>query len=132
MSTWTQKSLGQVNFVMEHDAIRNTSPLTGEEAIYRNRATNGVPEDYGLVWMTRTPSGSRLLLLAGLTSTGTAGVGEFLCDPQRMRPVYEKLKAAAKSQRIPENWQVVLKIRSRDDIPVDVSFVALRVYQPFS
>jgi len=128
MSAWTQKSLDQVNFIMQHDAIRNISPLPGEQAIYQNRATNGSPEDYGLVWMTRTPSGSRLLLLAGLSSTGTAGVGDFLCDPQRMRPVYEKLKAATKSGRIPENWQVLLKIRARDDIPVDVSFVALRVY----
>jgi len=127
MSAWTQRSLSQVNFIMDHDLIRNTHPLPGEQETYPNHKVGDVQEDHGLIWMARTPSGSRLLLLAGLSSTGTAGIGEFLCDPERMRPVYEKLKAA-KSGSMPEQWQVLLKITGRDNVPVDVSFISLRVY----
>src|SRR5262249_33297686 len=127
MSAWTLRSLSQVNFIMDHDLIRNTHPLPGEQEIYPNHKVGDVQEDHGLIWMARTPSGSRLLLLAGLSSTGTAGIGEFLCDPERMRPIYDKLKAA-KSGSMPEQWQVLLKITARDNVPVDVSFVSLRVY----
>jgi len=129
MSNWVLSSLNQMNFTIEHDAIRNAHPLAGEQALYSRQIEGNALEDYGLIWMTRTPSGTRLLLLAGMLSTGTAGVGDFLCDPARMRPVYDKLKAASRSGTIPDQWQVLLKINARDDVPVDVSFVALRVYE---
>jgi len=128
MSAWTQQSLNRANFIMSHDAILNTHPLPTEQATYPNHTRDGLQEDYGLIWMAHSPSGSRLLLLAGLSSTGTAGIGEFFCDPEKMRPVYEKLKAAAGSKPIPEEWQALIKISARDHIPISGSFVALRVY----
>jgi hypothetical protein len=127
MSAWTQESLNKSDFTMSHDAILNAHPAAGERASYPRVANGRILEDYGLLWMAESPSGSRLLLMAGLTSTGTAGVGGFFSDPERMRPVYEKLKAAVKGRSIPANWQVLLKIEARQNVPVDVSFVAMRV-----
>jgi hypothetical protein len=76
--------------------------------------------------MSQSPSGSRMLVLAGLTSTGTAGVGNFFIDPNRMKPIFEKLKAASPNGSIPANWQVLVRITARDDVPLNVSFVTLR------
>jgi hypothetical protein len=76
--------------------------------------------------MARSPSGSRQLLMAGLTSAGTAGVGDFFCDPDRMRPVYEQLRAGSRKGAIPSNWQVLLHIHARENVPLQVSFVSLR------
>lgn len=127
MSSWVQESLGQSNFTMEHEAITNARPLPGErKAYYRSVSGSGL-DDYGLIWMARLPSGSRQLLIAGLTSAGTAGVGDYFCDPDRMRPVYERLRAASKNGPIPSDWQVLLHIHARDNVPIQVSFVSLRV-----
>jgi hypothetical protein len=126
MSSWAQENLAPSNFTMEHDAITNAHPQAGERRVYSRSSIGNIVDDYGLIWMARLPSGLRQLLLAGLTSVGTAGVGDFLCDPDRMRPVYEQLRAASKSRSIASDWQVLLHIHARDHVPLEVSFVALR------
>ena len=77
--------------------------------------------------MTKSPSGTRILVLAGLSSAGTAGVGEFFSDPERMRPVYKQLRAGSKTGRFPESWQVLLRIEAREDVPITVNPVAIRI-----
>jgi hypothetical protein len=77
--------------------------------------------------MTRSPSGTRILVLAGLTSAGTAGVGEFFSDPQRMWPVYQQLRAAAGSQGFPDSWQVLVRVQARQNVPVRVTPIAVRI-----
>jgi len=126
MSSWVQENMERSNFTMEHDAITNARPLSGERKVYSRSANGNVSEDYGLIWMARLPSGSRQLLMAGLTSAGTAGVGDFFCDPNRMRPVYEQLRGASKTASIPSDWQVLLHIHVRESLPLQVSFISLR------
>ncbi len=127
MSAFAQSSLKATNFVMEHDAIRNQHPLPGELAIYNRSNEGNALEDYGLIWMGKSPSGSRVLVLAGVTSTGTAGVGQFFADPERMRKVYEQLKSLSKGSSFPETWQVLLRIDAREDVPVATTAIAVRV-----
>ena len=129
MSSWVQESMERSNFTMEHDAITNARPLSGERKTYNRSIAGNVLEDYGLIWMAHLPSGSRQLLIAGLTSAGTAGVGDFFCDPDRMRPVYEQLRAARKNGSMPSDWQVLLRIHIQptENVPLQVSFVSLRV-----
>ena len=126
MSSWVEESLGRSNFTMEHEGITNAQPLAGERKVYNRSADGNGFEDYGLIWMARLPSGLRQLLIAGLTSAGTAGVGDFFCDPERMGPVYEKLRAASGNGPMPANWQVLLHIHARENVPLEVNFVALR------
>jgi hypothetical protein len=126
-STFVQDTLSAANFTIGYDSIHNAHPLPGEQANY-SRSRNGVVlEDYGLIWMTRSPSGTRILVLAGLSSAGTAGVGEFFSDPERMRPVYQQLRAAAGSRHFPDSWQVLLRIQAREDVPVSVTPLAVRI-----
>lgn len=126
MTQWTQTNLAGANFKWEHNVIYNSRPRPGEQAVYKQTFDGRVLVDYGLIWMSQSPSGSRMLVLAGLTSTGTAGVGNFFINPVEMRPVFEKLKAASPNGSIPSNWQVLVRITARDDVPLNVSFVALR------
>lgn len=126
MSEWTQATLANANFTMDHDAVRNNHPQPGEQALYVRTGQGVALVDYGLIWMSQSPSGARILVLAGITSAGTAGVGSFFADPDAMRPVYEQLRHAAHGH-IPANWQVLLRIEARDNVPVKVSPVAVRV-----
>jgi hypothetical protein len=127
MSTWIQNNLATIAFTMDQNVIRNLHPLPGEQSVYQRKFDGKVLEDYGLIWMSRSPSGSQMLVLAGLTSTGTAGVGAFFADPNEMRPVFEKLRLASPNGSTPPNWQVLLQITARDKVPLHVSFVTLRI-----
>jgi hypothetical protein len=127
MTPWTQSNLTNANFKWEHNVIYNSRPKPGEQPVYMQTFDGKVLVDYGLIWMSQSPSGSRMLVLAGLTSTGTAGVGDFFVDPNQMKPVFDKLKAASPKGSIPANWQVLVRITARDDVPLNVSLVTLRV-----
>lgn len=126
MSAWAQQCLERSNFTMGRDAITNAKPLPGERQTYSRSIQGNILEDYGLIWMARSPSGSRQLLMAGLTSAGTAGVSDFFCDPDRMRPVYQRLLAASKNRSMPSDWQVLLHIHARENVPLQIDFVSLR------
>jgi hypothetical protein len=126
-SKFVQDTLSAANFTILYDSIHNAHPLPGEQTDYSKTHNGDVLEDYGLIWMTRSPSGTRILVLAGLSSPGTAGVGEFFSDPERMKPVYQQLRAAAGSGNFPESWQVLLRIEARQDVPVSVTPVAVRI-----
>jgi len=88
---------------------------------------DNVMEDYGLIWMTQSPSGTRVLVLAGLSSPGTAGVGEFFSDPERMKAVHQQLRAAVGEKAFPDSWQVLVRIEARQDVPVSVTPIAIRI-----
>jgi hypothetical protein len=127
-SKFVQDTLSAANFTIGYDSIHNAHPLPGEQTDYsRSRHGDDGLEDYGLIWMTQSPSGTRILVLAGLSSAGTAGVGEFFSDPERMKPVYRQLRAAAGSGNFPDSWQVLLRIEAHQDIPVKVTPVAVRI-----
>jgi hypothetical protein len=126
-SKFVQETLSAANFTIGYDSIHNAHPLPGERAEYSRLRSDDVLQDYGLIWMTRSPSGTRILVLAGLTSAGTAGVGEFFSDPQRMWPVYQQLRAAAGSRGFPDSWQVLVRIQARQDVPVSVTPIAVRI-----
>jgi hypothetical protein len=126
-SNFVQSTLSAANFTIGYDSIHNAHPLPGEQKDYSRVRHGEVLEDYGLIWMTKSPSGTRVLVLAGLSSAGTAGVGEFFSDPERMWPVYQQLRAASGAGSFPESWQVLLRIEARQDIPVKVTPVAVRI-----
>jgi hypothetical protein len=126
-SAFVQSTLSAANFTIGYNSIHNAHPLPGEQGDYFKTLEAGVIRDYGLIWMTKSPSGTRVLVLAGLSSPGTAGVGEFFSDPDQMRPVYKQLLAESKIGKFPESWQVLLRIDAREDVPIAVTPVAVRI-----
>ena len=127
LGAWTQTSGMPADFEIGRGAIHNTHPQPGEPSLYEPRSDGNEAEDYGLIWMSQSASGSRMLVLAGLTSTGTAGVGSFFSDPNQMMPIFQRLKRSSADGSVPANWQVLLRITARDDVPLKVSMVALRI-----
>jgi hypothetical protein len=126
-SKFVQDTLSAANFTILYDSIHNAHPRPGEQSDYSRSHNGDVLDDYGLIWMTQSPSGARILVLAGLSSAGTAGVGEFFSDPARMKGIYQQLRAAAGSDHFPDSWQVLLHIQARQDVPVNVTPVAVRI-----
>ena len=126
-SAFVQSTLSAANFTIGYNSIHNANPLPGEQMDYSKSHQGGVLKDYGLIWMTKSPSGTRVLVLAGLSSAGTAGVGEFFSDPERMQQVYKQLRAKSKTGTFPESWQVLLRIEAREDVPIKVTPVAMRI-----
>jgi len=126
-SAFVQSTLSAANFTIGYNSIHNANPLPGEQADYFKSHQGDALKDYGLIWMTKSPSGTRVLVLAGLSSAGTAGVGEFFSDPERMQEVYKQLLAKSKTGTFPESWQVLLRIEAREDVPIKVTPVAMRI-----
>jgi hypothetical protein len=126
-SEFVQSTLSAANFTMGYESIHNAHPLPGEQVDYSKSGHGGAIEDYGLIWMTKSPSGTRVLVLAGLSSAGTAGIGEFFSDPERMRPIYQQLRAMSRTGKFPESWQVLLRIETREYVPVKVTPVTVRI-----
>jgi len=126
-SAFVQSTLSAANFTIGYNSIHNAHPLPGEQVDYFKSGQGGELDDYGLIWMTKSPSGTRVLVLAGLSSAGTAGVGDFFSDPERMWPIYEQLRAKSKTGNVPESWQLLLRIETREYVPVNVSPVTLRI-----
>jgi len=131
INDWTDQNIGKSNFNLEKEPIENVNPLPGEQKEYWIHAEPGDKPGagvtaYGVIKMLSAPSPSRILLLAGLSSAATAGVGEFFTAPEKMRPVYERIRAATPDKRVPSNWEVLVKITIRDGLPVETSVEALR------
>jgi len=128
INTWTHGNLTSGNFTFASNGIRNNAPLPNEKALYPiSYDASGHPlEDYGIISMSTTAAGSRVLVLAGRLSAGTYGVGNFFTDPDQMRAVYEKLKAARPGKAFPNTWEVLIHIKVRDDLPVDATLVAVK------
>ena len=125
MSAFAQGTLSTAHFAMEHDAILNNHPSAGEQALYPRVVHNDQLLDYGLIWMAKSPSGARVLVLAGLTSSGTEGVGSFFSNPEKMRAVYDQLSAQRKNGAFPEVWQALLRIDARQNVPVNTTLIAV-------
>jgi hypothetical protein len=80
--------------------------------------------------MSTTASGSKFLTLAGRTSPGTQGTGDFFTNPDKMRQAFERLNALKGSKPFPENWEILIHISVRDDFPVETKLVTVRITDP--
>lgn len=131
LNDWTYHNVAGSNFNPEFRRIENTKFLPGEQKQYQTRpepaANKGTRlTDYGVIKMLTSPYGFNMLLVAGLTSAGTAGAGEFFASLEKMKPVYDRIRAAAPGQPFPANWEVLIRIDVRDNLPVNTSGIALR------
>jgi hypothetical protein len=126
-NAWTNKNLTGSDFVMQRDAILNLHRRPGEQSVYRETFGHDWLNDYGVIWMSENPSGSRILLLSGLTSAGTEGLGQFFTDPAQMKPIYNQLRARGRSGEIPSNWELLARISARENVPLHVTVLALHI-----
>ena len=112
-------------FVLEPEGIRNVRPQPGEPAFMADRPTHDVEEveeTYALISHVPGLYGNGNVLY--LSSNGMSGVMaavQAFTDPAFARILVSKMKTAVGS--VPHYYQVVLKVRSMDDMPVDISYL---------
>jgi hypothetical protein len=128
---WTYQNDAKSNFSFGFLCVENLKPLPGEQARYemqrgRDARLGGTMTDYAVIKMLTSPYGFKTLLLAGMSSAGTAGAGQFLAAPEKMRSVYDRVRMAAAGKPFPSNWEVLIKVAVRDSLPVETSAIAFR------
>jgi hypothetical protein len=112
--------------VVEQGGIRNVHPKSGEPAFFANptppSARSSTRETYALITHAPGVHGKNdVLYLSGEhVSSVTAGV-EAITDPQLARTLVMHLRKPDGS--LPRYYQILLKVKSMDDTPIDISYV---------
>lgn len=116
-------------FVLDAQGIHNTQPQSGEPALFADRLPadpTDTEESFALV--SRVPglygNGEVLYLSGNRVGAITGGVQAFT-DPKFAATLVSEMKDA--SGKLPQYYQVVLKVRSMDGMPIETRYVLHRV-----
>jgi hypothetical protein len=115
-------------FVLEPEGIRNMSPLPGEPGLFTDklpRDPQDTEESYALI--SRVPGlygNGEVLYLAGNRISSITGEVQAFTDAMFAKTLVSKMKKPDGS--LPRYYQVVLKVRSMDTMPIEVSYVVHR------
>lgn len=115
-------------FVLDVQGIHNTQPLSGEPSLFADRLPadpTDTEESFALV--SRVPglygNGEVLYLSGNRVAAITGGVQAFT-DPKFAATLVSEMKDA--SGKLPQYYQVVLKVRAMDGMPIDTRYVLHR------
>jgi len=118
-------------FVLEPEGIRNMNPLPGEPELFADkppRDPQDTEESYALI--SRVPGlygNGEVLYLAGNRISSITGEVQAFTDAMFAKTLVSKMKR--KDGSLPRYYQVVLKIKSMDTMPIEVSYVLHRELQ---
>lgn len=114
--------------VLEAGGIRNLDPLPGEPEFLADRLPSDpqdTEESYALV--SRVPGlygGGEILYLSGNRISSITGGVQAFTDKEFARRLVAEMRDSAGN--LPRYYQVVLKVRSMDDMLIDVKYVLHR------
>jgi hypothetical protein len=110
--------------VLDSDGIRNLNPRPGEPALLtdRNPANSGdTAESYALISHFPGLNGNgELLYFSGNKIPAVMGAVQAFTDSAFARTLVTKMKTGG---NLPHYYQVVLKIRSMDEMPIDIAYI---------
>lgn len=119
-------------FVLDAAGIHNTQPQSGEPALFADRLPadpSDTEESFALI--SRVPglygNGEVLYLSGNRVGAITGGVHAFT-DPAFAATLVSEMKDA--SGKLPRYYQVVLKVRSMDSMPIETRYVLHRALVP--
>jgi hypothetical protein len=114
--------------VLEPDGIRNLRPGPGEPDFIGDRAAadgKGVEESYALIsHLPGLYGNGDFLYLSGNQPSSVLAAVKVFTDPMLARALVTSLKIP--SGTMPRYYQAVLRVRSMDEMPVDISTVLHR------
>jgi hypothetical protein len=111
--------------ILEPEGIRNLKPRPGEPAFIGEQAprgAQGIEESHALI--TQVPGlygNGQILHFSGNQIPSVMAAVQAFTDPNLARTLVSKLKGANGS--IPRSYQLVLRVRSMDDMPIEISYV---------
>jgi hypothetical protein len=116
-------SAGQ-SIVLEPEGIRNLNPRPGEPAFISDHPPKGVPdneESHALIsHMPGIYGHGELLYFSGNQISGVMAAVQAFTDPTLARTLVSKLTTPA---GFPRYYQVVLKVKSMDNMPIEISYM---------
>lgn len=111
--------------VLEPDGIRNLNPRPGEPEFLPDRASGNSPdveESHALVSHIPGLYGNGdILYLSGNRISSVLAAVQALTDPVLARTLVAKMKTSTGG--VPRYYQLVLQVKSMDDMPVDISYL---------
>ena len=116
-------------FVPIEEGIRNVHPKPGEPTMFTDQYSTAPREEgtaYALV--THLPGPLRNNDVESFTSSRSAGyvaAVQWFTDPALARVLVAKLKEASGGQ-MPRYYQVLLRVKFRDDVPMETTYVLSR------
>ncbi len=114
-----------LELVLESNGIRNLKPRPGEPAYLPDQPTPGGEESgvsHALVSRVPGMNGhGSILMLSGNQIAGVMGGVQAFTNPALARMLVSKIKTG--SGDIPRYFQVVLNVRSMDNVPIEVSYM---------
>jgi hypothetical protein len=117
--------------------IVNTRPQPGEQNRYFARqdgpSRSQISEDFAVVSLLQGLNGEkRMLILAGITTLGTQAAAEYVTKPDYIRDLIQRLNTAPAGAApiLPENYQVLLKVKVNGGVPAQISYVTHHVLNP--
>jgi len=111
--------------ILDQGGIRNLNPRLGEPAFISDHAPKGaqeIQESHALI--TQVPGlygNGQILYFSGNEIPSVMAAVQAFTDPNLARRLVSKLKGSNGS--LPHSYQLVLKVRSMDDMPIDISYV---------
>jgi hypothetical protein len=116
--------------------IENSKPQGGEQANYfakqEGPSRSQISEDYAVISLLRgLDSEHRLLILAGITTFGTQAAAEYVTRPEYIRELVSRLNVAPPDEppRLPEYYQVLIRVKVNGGVPVQISYVTHHVLE---
>jgi hypothetical protein len=111
--------------VLDSNGIRNLKPRSGEAAFIEDHPAQGGEESgesYALISRVPAMNGSgAILMLSGNQISSVMGGVQAFTKPDLADMLVSRLKTS--SGGIPKYFQVVLKVKAMDDVPVKISYV---------
>jgi hypothetical protein len=114
--------------VLDSAGIRNLKPRAGEAAFIPDHPAQGGEEggvSYALISRIPAMGGpGAILMLSGNQISSVMGSVKALTNPALAQMLVSRLKSG--SGNMPKYFQVVLRVKAMDDVPVDISYVLHR------
>ena len=111
--------------VLDMDGVRNLHPRTGEAALLKDQpARNGEEGGSSYALISRVPAmngAGAILMLSGNQVASVMGSVQAFTNPALAQMLVSKMKSPLGA--MPKYFQVVLKVRSMDDVPLETSYV---------
>ena len=115
--------------------VLNRKPLKNEQESYvpvmEGASQSTVTEDYAVISMLRgLEPNRRLLILSGITTLGTQACAEYVTKSEYLKQLIKKLNISNTSEpKLPPYYQVLLKVKINDGVPVQTSYVTHHVLE---
>lgn len=114
---------------LHQGGVHDESPKSGEPAYYLASQDFNNGNDYAIIALTEGVSPQyRILILAGSNTYGTEGAANFLCDPDLLKKLIEKLGVHAGSP-VPF-FEAVVRVPERGGAPISPELVQVYKRHP--